>query len=264
MGNITRTSTGITGLFLLSGHEKFGLSFTIFLCIFQPCFFATFYWGKSLTLALYFLALTVQWETIYYCYSEPAGWRLCFTAKIPCLSSVKISRLQNGLAPLHMAAQGDHVDSARALLYYKSPVDDVTVDYLTPLHVAAHCGHVRVAKLLLDRRADPNARALNGFTPLHIACKKNRIKVVELLLKHGASIEATTESGLTPLHVASFMGCMNIVLYLIQHGSNPDVTTVRGETPLHLAVRSNQTDIIRILLRNGAKVDARARVCLIK
>lgn len=101
--------------------------------------------------------------------------------------------LQNGLAPLHMASQGDHVDAARILLYHRAPVDEVTVDYLTALHVAAHCGHVRVAKLLLDRKADPNARALNGFTPLHIACKKNRIKVVELLLKHGASIEATTE-----------------------------------------------------------------------
>lgn len=59
--------------------------------------------------------------------------------------------LQNGLAPLHMAAQGDHVDAARILLYHRAPVDEVTVDYLTALHVAAHCGHVRVAKLLLDR-----------------------------------------------------------------------------------------------------------------
>lgn len=58
---------------------------------------------------------------------------------------------QNGLAPLHMAAQGDHSDAARILLYHRAPVDDLTVDYLTALHVAAHCGHVKVAKLLLDR-----------------------------------------------------------------------------------------------------------------
>ena len=103
------------------------------------------------------------------------------------------AKTKNGLAPLHMASQGDHVDAARILLHHKAPVDEVTVDYLTALHVAAHCGHVRVAKLLLDRKGDPNSRALNGFTPLHIACKKNRIKVVELLLKYGASIEATTE-----------------------------------------------------------------------
>ena len=106
-----------------------------------------------------------------------------------------------------MAAQGDHVEAARILLYYSPKlVDQTTCDFLTALHVAAHCGHVKIAKLLLDQKADVNARALNGFTPLHIACKKNRIKVIELLIKHGASKEATTESGLTPLQVASFMG----------------------------------------------------------
>lgn len=67
-----------------------------------------------------------------------------------------------------MAAQGEHVDAARILLYHRAPVDEVTVDYLTALHVAAHCGHVRVAKLLLDRNADANARALNG-------CKMKRL-----------------------------------------------------------------------------------------
>lgn len=34
---------------------------------------------------------------------------------------------QNGLASLHMSAQGDHVESARTLLAHKAPVDDVTV-----------------------------------------------------------------------------------------------------------------------------------------
>ena len=69
---------------------------------------------------------------------------------------------QNGLSPLHMAAQGDHVDCVKHLLQHAAPVDDVTLDYLTALHVAAHCGHYRVTKLLLDQRADPNARALVG------------------------------------------------------------------------------------------------------
>lgn len=67
---------------------------------------------------------------------------------------------QNGLSPLHMAAQGDHVESVKHLLQHNAPVDDVTLDYLTALHVAAHCGHYRVTKLLLDKRANPNARAL--------------------------------------------------------------------------------------------------------
>lgn len=101
--------------------------------------------------------------------------------------------LKSKLSPLHMSAQGDHVDCARILIIHNATIDDVTVDYLTPLHVAAHCGNVKTAKLLLDRKCEVNARALNGFTPLHIACKKNRIKVIELLLQYGAVIEATTE-----------------------------------------------------------------------
>lgn len=72
---------------------------------------------------------------------------------------------QNGLSPLHMAAQGDHVDCVKHLLQHKAPVDDVTLDYLTALHVAAHCGHYRVTKLLLDKRANPNARALVTLAP---------------------------------------------------------------------------------------------------
>ena len=34
---------------------------------------------------------------------------------------------QNGLTPLHMAAQGDHVDCARLLLYHKAHLDEITV-----------------------------------------------------------------------------------------------------------------------------------------
>lgn len=52
------------------------------------------------------------------------------------VKSCQLFVLQNGLAPLHMASQGDHVDAARILLYHKAPVDDVTVDFLTALHVA--------------------------------------------------------------------------------------------------------------------------------
>lgn len=69
---------------------------------------------------------------------------------------------QNGLSPLHMSAQGDHIECVKLLLQHQAPVDDVTLDYLTALHVAAHCGHYRVTKLLLDKKANPNARALVG------------------------------------------------------------------------------------------------------
>jgi len=36
-------------------------------------------------------------------------------------------KTKNGLSPLHMAAQGDHVDCAALLLHHGAPIDDVTV-----------------------------------------------------------------------------------------------------------------------------------------
>ncbi len=38
---------------------------------------------------------------------------------------------QNGLSPLHMSAQGDHVECARQLLQHKAPIDEVTVVSMT-------------------------------------------------------------------------------------------------------------------------------------
>ncbi|KAJ8982139.1 hypothetical protein NQ317_011285 [Molorchus minor] len=164
------------------------------------------------------------------------------------------SKTKNGLAPLHMAAQGDHVDAARILLYHRAPVDEVTVDYLTALHVAAHCGHVRVAKLLLDRQADANARALNGFTPLHIACKKNRIK------SGGVAVEAwrqrKSQRTANPLHIASRLGNVDIVMLLLQHGAKVDNTTKDMYTSLHIAAKEGQDEVAAVLLDNGASLDA--------
>ena len=37
------------------------------------------------------------------------------------------AKTKNGLTPLHMSIQGDHVDCARILLYHHAAIDDVTV-----------------------------------------------------------------------------------------------------------------------------------------
>ena len=37
------------------------------------------------------------------------------------------NKTKNGLTPLHMAAQGDHVECAKIMLINKAPIDEVTV-----------------------------------------------------------------------------------------------------------------------------------------
>lgn len=81
-------------------------------------------------------------------------------ASIGQILSVSSLPAQNGLSPLHMATQGDHLNCVQLLLHHEVPVDDVTNDYLTALHVAAHCGHYKVAKVIVDKKANPNAKAL--------------------------------------------------------------------------------------------------------
>ena len=37
------------------------------------------------------------------------------------------AKTKNGLTPLHMAAQGDHIESARVLHFHNAPIDEVTM-----------------------------------------------------------------------------------------------------------------------------------------
>lgn len=49
-------------------------------------------------------------------------FKVTFTQALYCCNA-----FQNGLSPLHMAAQSDHADTARLLLKKGSPPDDVTM-----------------------------------------------------------------------------------------------------------------------------------------
>jgi len=44
------------------------------------------------------------------------------------------AKTKNGLSPLHMAAQGDHVDCAALLLHHGAPIDDVTIVSISLLY----------------------------------------------------------------------------------------------------------------------------------
>lgn len=125
--------------------------------------------------------------------------------------------LQNGLSPLHMAAQGDHVECVKHLLQHKAPVDDVTLDYLTALHVAAHCGHYRVTKLLLDKRANPNARALVNLSHLYNKAIQGRW----VALTGKATWKLCQQTPLTLNSCSNNRGCHTCwlpVLYLLSLG----------------------------------------------
>ena len=118
------------------------------------------------------------------------------------------------------------VDAHGELLHTRTPAAHVLGAGMSPLHLAAQGGHLDVMRWLLDAGADVNAPDERGYTPLHfVVCYGPKafvdplpdlnqaaedvgvyellLDVPALLLEHGADLGATeTETGLTPLQLA--------------------------------------------------------------
>lgn len=73
------------------------------------------------------------------------------------LSCLMTQYLQNGLTPMHLAAQEDRVQVAEILIKHGSATDTSTKAGYTPLHTACHFGQVNMVRFLLDHEASVNA-----------------------------------------------------------------------------------------------------------
>lgn len=104
---------------------------------------------------------------------------------------------QNGLAPLHLAAQEDHVSVAQILKSAGAKVSPLTRAGYSPLHTACHFGQINMVRYLLDLPDAPdiNQRTQMGFTPLHLAAQQCHSQVVRLLLEMGADSNVRNQVG---------------------------------------------------------------------
>jgi len=70
----------------------------------------------------------------------------------------------NGMTPLHWAADRGHAEVAKFLLLSCGPeVDACDADGQTALHYAASCGHAAVIRVLLDGGADASIQDADGL-----------------------------------------------------------------------------------------------------
>jgi ankyrin repeat protein len=122
---------------------------------------------------------------------------------------------------------------------------------MAPLHFAVLGNHLDIAGLLLDRGADPNARAAIQMTPLHFASMLGRPELAGLLLRRGARTDARNSNGDTPLHLAADDKIVNV---LLNAGAEVNARNAQGETPLHTA---RQGSVARTLLDRGADMRMR-------
>lgn len=89
---------------------------------------------------------------------------------------------------------------------------------LTPLHLAAENCHSNVVALLLSKGANINITADDNETPLHLAAQEGCADVVELLLAKGANVNMHDKQGRTPLNRAQQWHQTNIVALLQGRG----------------------------------------------
>jgi len=169
-----------------------------------------------------------------------------------------ISRKDNeGMTPLHWAAQNDRQPVAELLLASQTDIDAKDNNGNTPLELAVVYGHKSLAELLLANRADARAKNNVGGTPLHAAAGNGIKEIVELLLANHADVDAKTNTYQTPLVFAASHGQKEIVELLLANKADVNAKDSNGDTPLHFAAGWGHTDVVELLLANGADVNAR-------
>jgi len=112
------------------------------------------------------------------------------------------------------AINGDAAGASAELAKHPDELNLPEDDGLTPLHLAAENCHTNVVVLLLDKGAKIGVQAKNSDTPLHLAAQEGCVDVVAILLAKGAEINARDNQGRTPLDRAQQWHQTNVVSLL--------------------------------------------------
>jgi ankyrin repeat protein len=201
-----------------------------------------------------------------------------------CSGAAVNSRAGNGLTPLHMACEQEHVETIKVLL--STAGCDMNMkdnDGDTPLLLALKMEKIDSAKILLRSGADPNNRNKDGWSPLLWACKEGHWDIVDLLLEAGADPCVRNHSGtcslhiateydhitivrtllttkgvyvnmhddflIAAIHIAARMGNNRMLLLLLEKGADPGLCTKKGSTALTLACQYGHADTAALLIR---------------
>jgi ankyrin repeat protein len=191
-------------------------------------------------------------------------------------------------AEIHDALrEGNIVKAMNLLTNNPSLVSSKDEDGITPLHWAAQLGQTNVVRWLLEHKADPSAIAYNNFTPLFLTTNGT---IAKLLLKYGSDPNKIDSWGKTPLQNAAELGHKEVANAILETGypldlasalwlgkrdeakkiiqQNPaaakpkeDEADLWGNTsPLGIAATQGDIEIVKLLLKAGAPVDAMTEI----
>jgi len=141
----------------------------------------------------------------------------------------------------------------------KDKIDTLNEDGLGPLHLAAQYGNVDIVNKLIENGADINIKDKYGSTALRWAIVGDNKDIALLLIKKGIDFKIKDESGHTALDIAVRKNKYDIAHILINKGADIDNRNDKGYTPLHAAILFNHYKIAELLIENGADVNSQGK-----
>lgn len=129
---------------------------------------------------------------------------------------VNVNELDNGDAPLVMAAYEGHNEIVKMLL--EAGADVAAVDpgmKATALHAAAYAGRTEAAKLLIAHKIDIDKQGpYNGYTALHDALWQSHIETAKVIIEAGADLTLKSHQGQNPLEFARAKKLTELVILM--------------------------------------------------
>ncbi|KAK7502989.1 hypothetical protein BaRGS_00005615 [Batillaria attramentaria] len=175
---------------------------------------------------------------------------------------------KQGIAPLHMAAIHNQVETARMLIAAGAKLRSVDHEQSTPLHHACAEGNVELVRSLFDAGAKtPEAWVMissmvddkdcEGSTCLHLAVDNGHYEVAKLCIEKRAEVNRPRKHFMYPLHLAAMSGDIRIARLLVENSARIDVVNDEQATALHKAASLNHVEVVKFLVDRGARINRR-------
>src|SRR5262249_38023652 len=161
------------------------------------------------------------------------------------------------------AASNGKTEIARALVLRRANLNIVeSAQQWTPLHFAAFGNHLETAKLLLESGAQVDLLDGRGKSPLHWAIVNKHLEMAEMLLNSAVTITARFREW-SLLHQEGKEGKIVTMMLLHNPGADANKKAARGAPgppPLRGAARHNRITAAKLLIDFGADVNTKNKL----
>ncbi len=158
----------------------------------------------------------------------------------------------NGYNSLHYAARNRRdTNILNELLAYGCDINSKTSHGSTAIHIAAQGDSVQTIKFLESHGAKIDAVDDNGNSALHHAAFKNSTEALDTLLDFGLNKDGVNQEGETPLHMAIKRQYVEAMRLLLIRHAKIDIANQNGKTTTDLAEESQMKEEFEQALKDA-------------